>query len=106
MQNQILNDIGSGSIFSDIITINEQMSKRLAFKVDLQEALFRQENGEIYNNNDDPSKKKPEQKRLSKADIKMIIQKKMLKVERGLDAKVKDIQKEGRNLAESIDQHS
>ena len=46
---------------------------------------MRQENGEIFNT-EDPNKKKPEAKRLSKADIKLIIQKKMLKVKRGLDA--------------------
>ena len=38
------------------------------------------------------------EKRLSKQDIKMIIQKKMMKVKRELDSQVKDIQAEGRTL--------
>ena len=35
MQQQILTDIGRGSIFEHITKVNELMSKRLQFKVDL-----------------------------------------------------------------------
>ena len=46
------------------------------------------------------------EKRLSKQDIKLIIQKKMMKVKRELDSQVKDIQAEGRTLQDNIDLHS
>lgn len=41
LQTQILTDVGQGSIFEQIITINDEMSERLKFRVDLQEDLFR-----------------------------------------------------------------
>lgn len=47
MQQQILTDIGKGSIFEQIIKFNEQMSERLKFKVDLQEALFKKKGEEV-----------------------------------------------------------
>ena len=48
------------------------MTKRLQFKVDMQEALFRKENGEIMNKNGAGLDTVIE-KRLSKQDIKLII---------------------------------
>lgn len=66
------------------------MTKRLQFKVDLQEALYRKENGEIMRKGGHGDDSVIE-KRLSKQDIKIIIQKKMLKVKRELDSQVKDI---------------
>ena len=81
------------------------MTKRLQFKVDLQEALFRKENGEIMAKGAHGEDSMIE-KRLSKQDIKIIIQKKMLKVKRELDSQVKDIQAEGRQLQDNIDLHS
>ena len=76
MQSQILSDIGQGSIFDQIIKINEEMSKKLLFKVDLQEALLRKEDGEILKKPSETAEAN-EPKRLSKADIKIIIAKKM-----------------------------
>lgn len=104
MQQQILSDIGTGSIFTQIIQHNEEMSKKLQFKVDLQEALMRKADGEIYAKKDDEPNN--EAKRLSKTDIKMIIVKKMEKVRRNLDDKVADIQDEGRELQNCIDANS
>lgn len=46
MQDQILNDIGSGSIFENIIKINQKLSKRLKRRVNLQDELLRKEQGE------------------------------------------------------------
>ena len=40
MQGNILNDIGRASIFEQIIKVNDQMTKRLKMRIDLQEALF------------------------------------------------------------------
>ena len=94
MQQQILTDIGRGSIFEHINKVNEVMTKRLQFKVDLQEALFRKENGEIMNRDGD-NKDNVIEKRLTRQDMKIAIQKKMLKVKRELDSQVKDIQNEG-----------
>lgn len=73
-------DIGQGSIFSQVQKINDEMSERLRFKVDLQEELLRQENGEIYNKDGKERDKNEKQKRLTKEDIKIIIRKKMDKV--------------------------
>ena len=63
MQSQILSDIGTGSIFDQIIKVNEEMTKKLQFKVELQEALLRREDGEIFKKKDDTSN---EPKRISK----------------------------------------
>ena len=46
MQSNILSDTGRASIFEQIIKINDQMTKRLKMRVDLQEALFTK-NGEV-----------------------------------------------------------
>lgn len=78
------------------------MTKRLQFKVDLQEALFRKENDEIMNR-EDKNNDKNNEKRLTKQDMKITINKKMLKVKRELDSQVKDIQNEGHTLKEVID---
>ena len=53
MQSQILSDIGTGSIFDQIMKVNEEMTKKLQFKVELQEALLRREDGEIFKKKDD-----------------------------------------------------
>ena len=103
MQSQILSDIGTGSIFDQIIKVNEEMTKKLQFKVELQEALLRREDGEIFKKKDDTSN---EPKRISKQDIKLIIAKKMQKVRRNLEDKVSDIQAEGRELQICIDSNS
>ena len=81
------------------------MTERLKFKVDLQEALFRKEQGEIMNRGNGGQENIIE-KRLTKQDMKIAITKKMLKVKRELDSQVKDIQAEGHVLKEVIDSHS
>ena len=91
-----MTDIGRGSIFTEIIKFNEQMSERLKFKVDMQEALFKDPNNYFANNAD--NKEASKEKRLNKQDIKNIITKKMLKVKRELDGEVAGIQASGRVL--------
>lgn len=105
MQQQILTDIGRGSIFEHVQKVNDYMTKRLQFKVDLQEALYRKENGEIMNRNGRNNEAHIE-KRLTKQDMKIAINKKMIKVKRELDSQVKDIQNEGHVLKDVIDEHS
>lgn len=102
-QSQILSDIGSGSIFDQIIKVNEEMTERLNFRVDLQEELMRKENGEIFIKK---NQKEAEPKRLSKQDIKLIIAKKMTKVRQKLETQVMAIQAEGKALQENIDVHT
>lgn len=80
------------------------MTKRLQFKVDLQEALFRKEKDAINLNGN--QKEQVMEKRLTRQDMKIEIRKKMLKVKRELDSQVKDIQNEGHVLKEVIDSHS
>ena len=65
------------------------MTKRLQFKVDLQEALFRKEKDAINLNGN--QKEQIMEKRLTRQDMKIEIRKKMLKVKRELDSQVKDI---------------
>ena len=99
-----MTDIGRGSIFEEIIKINNAMSERMKFKVDMQEALFKDPNN-YFNNNPD-NKEASKEKRLNKQDIKNIIVKKMLKVKRELDGEVAEIQSSGRVLQEKIDSTS
>ena len=80
------------------------MTKRLQFKVDLQEALFRKEKDAINLNGN--QKEQVMEKRLTRQDMKIELRKKMLKVKRELDSQVKDIQNEGHVLKEVIDSHS
>ena len=72
-----------------MIKFNDQMTERLKFKVDLQEQLFRRENGEIMNKDGKDAEVK--EKRMGKQEIKNYIKEKILKAKRELDSDVKEI---------------
>ena len=63
-------DIGTGSIFEHIISINEELSKRLNMKVDLREYLLQSQ--EKYSNKPDQQEVKKE-KRIGREEIEEMI---------------------------------
>ena len=105
MQENILTDIGRGSIFEQIMKINEDLSQRLKFKVDLQEDLLREPNGPSAGGIDSayPAVK---EKRLNKQDVRDVVVKSMRKIKESLDNEIKQIHVNGVKLQEDINEKS
>ena len=104
LQTQILTDIGSGSIFEQIQKINEHMSQRLKFKVDLQEALFRDKSS--LNAEEIEFGEEKKDKRLNRQDIEDIIEIKMEEVQTILDKDIKEAKCDGLKLKDQIEKNS
>ena len=82
------------------------MTKRLRFKVDLQEALLRKEDGEILEKEVPVDNEATREKKITKADVKLIVLKKMAQVRDELDGQFKAIRAEGRGLQGAVDENA
>ena len=100
-----MTDIGHGSIFEQIIKINNRMTERLKFKVDLQEVNIRDKTGFVVGDQD-PAQVAIKEKRLNKQDIKDLIDARMIKVKQIIDDEVMANHRNGEKLQENINSKS